>query len=258
MNNLSPRWLLSCILFSAFCLFPGCSHFKPGRKPSDPRQVWQKVADNYRLPRPPYRAEGQIGIRSGDYDQSVSFTLRWQRPGRMRVDVAGFLGFTLASLALDDTLAWLSIPIRGIYLKGSLGKVDSVSSQTLGVAMDPLLLALEGRPPLPKEDQPFESDTSGLGFSFRDSLASRAYQIEPTNMMIASYRFAGPDSVWQEISYSDWRRFSETFRPGRIELSKPDQNIRLSVSYSKIAQVDSFDQGIWNQTTPNGKKAGEF
>ncbi len=250
--------ILFFIFHLSFFILTGCSHFRPGRKVGDPQQTWKKVIDNYRLSRPPYRAEGQLSIRNGEHDQTISFTLRWQRPGLFRVDVSGFLGFTLASAAINDTSAWLSVPIRNIYLSSSIAQVDSLSTQTLGVALEPLLKILEGCPPLPAGELPFVSDTTGTLFSFSDSLASRVYRIDPRNMMIERYRFAGPDSVWQQISYGNWHGFSNTYRPGQIELSKPSQDIRLNVIYDKIAQVDSFDPGIWRQNPPQDKKPVGF
>jgi len=258
MNKHDRRLLPFCLLFFIFCLFPGCSHF--GAKPQKPapEKVWQQVRQSYADPRPPYTAEGELSLNSPDFNQTFSFILRWESPQRMRIDVSGFLGFTLASAAVCDSLAWLNIPIKSVYLKGQIQRIDSASADALGFSLDQFLKMLEGRPPLPQGKCDFAGEDGLMNFSCRDSLASYLFRVDPKLGRIAEYRVQNGAGELQQITYSGWRNLNQVSRPYSIEMKKPGQGLELSVTYQKISPVESFKPETWQQPLPKGVNPGEF
>ncbi|MBI4727756.1 DUF4292 domain-containing protein [candidate division TA06 bacterium] len=258
MNKLKRRLLPLCLLLFAFCLFPGCSHFKPQPRKLAPEKVWQQVQQSYSEPRPPYWAEGDLTFSSPDFNQSFSFTLRWESPHRMRIDVAGFLGFTLASAAVCNSLAWLNIPIKSVYLKGQIQKIDSASANALGFSLDQFLKMLEGRPPLLPGKCDFAGEDEFLSFSYQDSLAAYIFRVDPKLGRIAEYRVQNGTEDLQQISYGNWRTLGPSSRPYAIEMTKPRQDLEMSVTYRKISPVESFKPETWQQLLPRGVTPGEF
>jgi len=258
MNKLYRRLLPFCLLLFAFCLFPGCSHFRTKPQKLTPEKVWQQVRQGYSEPRPPYLAEGDISLRSPDFNQSFSFTLRWESPQRMRIDISGFLGFTLASAAVCDSLAWLNIPIKSVYLKGQIQRIDSALANALGFSLDQFLKMLEGRPPLPPGKCDFAGEDEFLSFSYQDSLAAYIFRVDPKIGRIAEYRVQSGTGDLQQISYGSWRTLGQGSRPYAIEMKKPRQDLELSVTYQNISPVESFKPEIWQQPLPQGITPGEF
>jgi outer membrane biogenesis lipoprotein LolB len=216
------------------------------------------VQHGYSEPRPPYSAEGDISLRSPDFNQSFSFTLRWESPQRMRIDISGFLGFTLASAAVCDSLAWLNIPIKGVYLKGQIQRIDSASANTLGFSLDQFLKMLEGRPPLPPGKCDFAGEDELVNFSYQDSLAAYLFRVDPKIGRIAEYRVQSGTGDLQQIRYGRWQTLGASYRPYEIEMEKPRQHLELSVTYGKISPADSFKAETWQQPLPKGINPGEF
>jgi outer membrane biogenesis lipoprotein LolB len=258
MNKPYSRLLPFCILTFAFCILTSCSHFKTKPKKPTPEKVWQQVQQGYSEPRPPYLAEGDISLRSPDFNQSFSFTLRWESPQRMRIDISGFLGFTLASAAVCDSLAWLNIPIKSVYLKGQIQRIDSASAQALGFSLDQFLKMLEGRPPLPPGKCGFAGEDELVNFSYQDSLAAHIFRVDPKIGRISEYRVQSGTGDLQQISYGSWRALGQSLRPYSIEMKKNRQDLDLSVTYQKITPVESFKPETWQQPLPKGVNPGEF
>ena len=258
MNKPYRRLLPFCILTFAFCILTSCSHFKTKPQKPAPEKVWQQVQQGYSEPRPPYLAEGDISLRSHDFNQSFSFTLRWESPQRMRIDISGFLGFTLASAAVCDSLAWLNIPIKSVYLKGQIQRIDSASAQALGFSLDQFLKMLEGRPPLPPGKCDFAGEDELVNFSYQDSLAAYIFRVDPRIGRIAEYRVQSGTGDLQQISYSSWRTLDQGSRPYSIEMKKPRQDLELSVNYRKISPAEIFKPETWQQPLPKGVNPGEF
>jgi outer membrane biogenesis lipoprotein LolB len=258
MNKPYSRLLPFCILTFAFCILTSCSHFKTKPKKPTPEKVWQQVRQSYSESRLPYLAEGDISLQSPDFNQSFSFTLRWESPQRMRIDISGFLGFTLASAAVCDSLAWLNIPIKSVYLKGQIQRIDSASAQALGFSLDQFLKMLEGRPPLPQGKCDFAGEDELVNFSYQDSLAAYIFRVDPKIGRIAEYRVQSGTGELQQINYGSWRTLELGSRPYSIEMKKPRQDLVLSVTYQKISPVESFKTETWQQPLPKGVNPGEF
>jgi outer membrane biogenesis lipoprotein LolB len=258
MNKPYSRLLPFCILTFAFCILTSCSHFKTKPKKPTPEKVWQQVRQSYSESRLPYLAEGDISLQSPDFNQSFSFTLRWESPQRMRIDISGFLGFTLASAAVCDSLAWLNIPIKSVYLKGQIQRIDSASAQALGFSLDQFLKMLEGRPPLPQGKCDFAGEDELVNFSYQDSLAAYIFRVDPKIGRIAEYRVQSGTGELQQINYGSWRTLDLGSRPYSIEMKKPRQDLVLSVTYQKISPVESFKTETWQQPLPKGVNPGEF
>lgn len=258
MNRFSNRLLSFCILTFSFCTLTSCSHFRTKPPKLTPDMVWHQVQQSYSEPRPPYLAEGDLSLHTRDFNQSLSFTLRWESPQRMRIDISGFLGFTLASAAVCDSLAWLNIPIKSVYLRGQIQRIDSASAQTLGFSLDQFLKMLEGRPPLPQGKCDFAGEDEYLNFSYQDSLTAYSFRVDPKLGRIAEYRIQSGTGDMQQISYGSWRNLDQVSRPYSIEMKKPRQDLELSVTYRKISQVDSFKTDTWLQPLPKGVNPGEF
>jgi outer membrane biogenesis lipoprotein LolB len=244
-----------CFLFFSFI---GCSHFRAKPQKPAPEKIWQQVRQSYAEPRPPYAAEGELSLRSPDFNQSFSFTLRWESPQRVRIDVSGFLGFTLASAAVCDSQAWLNIPIKSVYLKGQINRIDSASSNALGFSLDQFLKMLEGRPPLPAGRCDFTGEDGLMDFSCRDSLAAYVFRVDPVLGRITEYRVQTGAGELQQIKYGGWRNLNQVSRPYSIEMKKPRQELELSVTYQKISPVESFKPETWQQPLPQGVNPGEF
>jgi hypothetical protein len=176
----------------------------------------------------------------------------------MRIDISGFLGFTLASAAVCDSLAWLNIPIKGVYLKGQINRIDSASSNALGFSLDQFLKMLEGRPPLPPGKCDFAGEDELVNFSYQDSLTAYIFRVDPKTGRIAEYRVQSGTGELQQISYSSWRTIDQVSRPYSIEMKKPRQKLELSVTYQKRSEAEPFKPEAWQQPLPKGVNPGEF
>jgi outer membrane biogenesis lipoprotein LolB len=248
-------------LFSAACLLltaAGCSHV-PVVPYDDPERLWRHVQQAYDQPQLPYQAEGTLRVDAPSFSHSVGFTLRWESAQRLRLDLSGPFGISLASVALRDSQAWASIPLQGTYLSGTLTQVDSTASGLLNVSLDRVVKALAGLPP--RETGPYQQavktkDTTEFFFQKGDT--AKTIAADPKNGAIVRYTVAIANKAWASLGYGDFRGTAETLRPYHISIDSPAAEVKLDLLFDRIKEVASFPDDVWRQALPEGATPGKF
>lgn len=229
-----------------------CSH-APVVPLGDPAAVWRTVQSGYDRPAGPFVAGGTAGIESRDASNSFDFTLRWESASRFRIDLTGPFGIALASAALVDTMAWVSVPLRGTYLAGPLALVDSAAAASLNLSLDRIMRAVSGLPP--RQDGEFQRAERGPGtidFLFRSGDTVRTFTVDARSADIAGYRVLIGESAWAELRYGDFRAVGGARRPHRVKLSSPAAGMALDLAFDRIDPAQSFPADVWRQALPDG------
>jgi hypothetical protein len=248
--------VLSLFLASAMAL--RCSH-APVTPYGDPDKLWQLVQTNYQRPAGPYAASGTISVASPGFNHSAGFTLRWESASRLRIDLTGPFGISLASVALHDSLAWVSVPLQGTYLRGSLLQVDSAATAALNLSLDRLIRAIGGLPP--RQDGPYQQALKGKGtteFLFAGNDTSRTFTVEQRSGDISRYSVRIADTPWAELEYGDFRPVGGFSRPHRVRLVSPAADMTLDLAFDSIRPTQSFPGGTWEQSVPEGTAPQRF
>ncbi|MCU0607006.1 MAG: hypothetical protein MUF78_06225 [Candidatus Edwardsbacteria bacterium] len=235
-----------------------CSH-APVVPPGDPAALWRTVQAGYDRPDVPFVAEGTAGIESRNASHSVDFALRWESASRFRIDLTGPFGIALASAALVDTLAWVSVPLRGTYLAGPLALADSAAAASLNLSLDRIVRAVSGLPP--RQDGEFLRAERGLkafDFQFRNGDTIRTFTVDGRCADITGYRVRISDSIWAELHYGDFRVVDGARRPHRVKLSSPTAGMALDLAFDRIEPAKPFPAGVWRQSVPDGLSPQRF
>ena len=244
------QWLLFIVI--------GCSHV-PVVPYGDPERLWRHVQQSYDLPQRPYQAEGTLHVDAPSFRHSVEFTLRWESAQRLRLDLSGPFGISLASVALSDSQAWASIPLQGTYLSGTLGQVDSTAAGLLNVSLDRVIKALAGLPP--RENGPYQQAVKSKDlteFFFQQGDTAKTFAADPKNGRIVHYTVVIANKPWAELGYGDFHGRGDTLRPYRISISSPSAGVKLDLLFDRIKDVASFPEDVWRQALPEGTTPGKF
>jgi outer membrane biogenesis lipoprotein LolB len=244
------QWLLFIVI--------GCSHV-PVVPYGDPERLWRHVQQAYDLPQRPYQAEGTLRVDAPSFRHSVEFTLRWESALRLRLDLSGPFGISLASVALRDSQAWASIPLQGTYLSGTLNQVDSTAAGLLNVSLERVIKALAGLPP--RETGPYQQALKGKDateFFFQKGDTAKTFAADPKNGAIVRYTVAIANKAWAELGYGDFRGTAEALRPYRISIDSPSAEVKLDLLFDRIKDVASFPEDVWRQSLPEGTTPSKF
>jgi len=254
LSGLRALFIVHCLLFVVI----GCSHV-PVVPYGDPERLWRHVQQAYDQPQQPYLAEGELTVDSPTFRHTVDFTLRWQSARRLRLDLSGPFGISLASVALNDSLAWASIPLQGTYLAGTLTQVDSSAAGLLNLSLDRIIKALAGLPP--RETGPYLQAVKGadaVEFYFQRGDTARTFAADPKQGTIVRYSVTIASKRWAQLDYGDFHGNGDTLRPYRIAIDSPAADVKVELSFDRIKDVASFPDDIWRQTLPEGATPGKF
>jgi hypothetical protein len=252
------RNLAVFLLFLASAVALRCSHAPVGPY-SDPGKFWEKVQRGYDRPAGPYAASGTISVASPGFNHSAGFTLRWESASRLRIDLTGPFGISLASVALQDSLAWVSVPLRGTYLRGSLAQIDSAAAGALNLSLDRLIRAIGGLPP--RQEGRYQQTLPGKGtieFVFAGNDTSRTFTVDQRNGEISRYAVRIGGKPWAELEYGDFRPAGDYPRPYRVRMASPASEMNLELVFDSIRPAPSFPGGIWEQSVPEGTLPQRF
>lgn len=246
------------LLFLASLVTLRCSH-APVTPYGDPDKLWEKVQSGYDRPAGPFTASGTIGLASSDFNHTVDFALRWESAARLRIDLAGPFGISLASAALVDSLAWVSVPLRGTYVSGSLSLVDSAANAGLNLSLDRIMRAVEGLPP--RQDGAYQQAVRGKAtteFLFQRGDTARSFTVDQKNGGIGRYSVRIADKPWARLEYDDFRPVAGSPRPHRVRLSSPAAGMTLDLAFDSIKPAQPFPDEIWKQSVPEGISPQRF
>jgi hypothetical protein len=240
-NNLR----ILAVLPLAFSLLAGCAHFR--RPPlSDHARFMEDSRRRFDDSRAPYQTTGRMQLSGPGYRHVFDFRLRWESPDRSRIDLTGPLGINLASAAIGDTLAWLSVPMAGLFLKGTVAMMDSEAVQRLGFPADAFFKYLEGWPQLAAGVAPKTSVRKGLveyRYDFNDT--TFALFLDPSDGMPRKLSASASGRAFLEASFGDHRRFGTGLRPHRLTLGAPARELGLEVEFDELRQAKSFPPATW-------------
>jgi len=196
--------------------------------------------------RAPYQTTGRMQLSGPGYHHVFDFRLRWESPVRSRIDITGPLGFNLASAAVGDTMAWLSVPLAGYFLKGTAAMVDSEATARLGFPADAFFRYLEGWPQLAAEAAPQASE-SGKLVEYRYEFSDTTFSIllDRSDGMPRKLTATASGRPFLEASFADHRPFGAGTRPHRLNLNAPIREVSLEVEFNDLRKAKSFPPETW-------------
>ncbi len=237
--------LLLAIAPLAFSLMASCAH--QGRlRQADHARFLEESRRRFEESRSPYQTTGRMQLSGPGYRQVFDFSLRWESPGRSRIDLTGPLGLNLASAAIGDTLAWLSVPMAGIFLKGGTAVMDSESARWLGFPVDAFFMYLEGWPPMSADFAPKASSGKGLvEYRYEFSDTTFALWLDRSDGMPRKIIASNSGRTFLEASFGEHRRFGSGLRPHRLTLAAPARELKLEIEFDELRPAKNFPPGTW-------------
>lgn len=237
--------LLLALSLIPLSLAPSCAHFR--RPPvSDHARFWDDSRRRFEDSRAPYQTTGRMGLTGPGYRHVFDFRLRWESPDRSRIDLTGPLGINLASAAIGDTMAWLSVPMAGLFLKGTVAMMDSEAVQRLGFPADAFFMYLEGWPRLAAEVAPKTFVRKGqveYRYDFNDT--TFALFLDRSDGMPRRLEARASGRAFLEASFGEHRRFGTGVRPHRLTLGAPARELTLEIEFDELRKAKSFPPGTW-------------
>lgn len=242
-RNRFPPWL--ALFFLAAALLAGCAH--QGRpRTADHARFLEESRLRFEGSRSPYQTSGRMSLAGPGYHHVFDFILRWESPIRSRIDLTGPLGIKLASAAIGDTLAWLSVPMAGLFLKGATAAIDSEATKWLGFPADAFFMYLEGWPRLSAETAPRVASSKGLvdyRYDFNDT--TFVLSLGRSDGMPRKLVASASGRSFLEASFDDHRRFGSGLRPHRLTLASPARELKLEIEFDELRPAKSFPSGTW-------------
>jgi outer membrane biogenesis lipoprotein LolB len=236
----------SLIAIILITLASGCAHLKRTGV-SDPEILWNK-AITFKTSDSQFSAQGKITYDSPKLTQTVNFVWRQEGNKNLRIDVSGFLGIGLASACISGDMAWLNIPLKSLYLSGTLSGLDSMASETAGLDVIRLLNVIKGQPPIESGKYSVAQDAEKFYlYVFARKDTTITYRLDSDNSRIIGYRRDIGEKEEYGISYGDWKQFNGFNLPHRVEISYPREGSSLTIKFSSMAIEQAFDKEIWQQ-----------
>jgi hypothetical protein len=241
----TARRLPACCALLTLCLVAACSHGRI-QPPVDHRQLLAGAQLRYQQARAPYKASGRMSVSGQDYSHSFGFQLRWESPGRARLDLTGPLGLTLASAVAADTAAWLSVPWYGYYSRGTLASLDSNATAALGLSLDTFFKFVEGWPPLDLDRDCSTREKKGLvEYLYQYSDTTIAVSLDRRSGDLVSLSVRTGARALLEIAYGDFRAFGPGRRPYDISIGSPASRTKLTIGFYSMKPAQGFPPETW-------------
>lgn len=242
---LSRLFAPTALVAWSLVLVVGCAH-QPRRPRPDHARLLEESRLRFEDSRAPYHTAGRMQLSGPGYRHVFDFKLKWESPARSRIDITGPLGITLASAAVCDTLAWLSVPMAGYFLEGPAALMDSESTRRLGFPADAFFRYLEGWPRLAADVPPKTSERKGLVdylYDFNDT--SFVLSLDRSDGMPRRLTAKASGRSFLEASFADHRPFGAGIRPHRLTIGAPVREVSLEVEFGELRPAKSFPPGTW-------------
>ncbi len=235
----------------AFCLIiAGCAHVKRTAN-EDPEILWNRAWSSFRADDSPFSAQGKITYDSPKLTQSLNFI--WRQEGRrhIRIDISGFFGIGLASACIAGDRAWLNVPLKSLYINGTISGIDSMAEKAAGIGIEKLLLIMQGCPPLETGQYSIAQDSEKFYlFVFAKKDTTITYRLDQQNARIVGYQLDITGKPEYSIGYNDWKPFNNSFRPHTVELFSYRDQAGLTIKFSSRVMEQAFGKDIWEQPAP--------
>jgi outer membrane biogenesis lipoprotein LolB len=229
------------LLFSCF----GCAHRPP--PPLNGELFLERSHQQFLDSRSPFQANGRLRVTAPDLYQTLDLSLCWESTRRFRVDIIGPLGMRLASAALTDSLAWLWAPLAGVELRGRADRLDSLSLERLGLAIQDMMDFIQGWP-MPPQDRPTKAwpKKGSIVYNFSRSDTIITLEIDRNHGMPQSIRVRhGGNTLW-EASFDEQQSFGPGFRPRRLFFRAPALEISLELELNLSRRPRPFPAETWS------------
>jgi outer membrane biogenesis lipoprotein LolB len=237
-------------------LMAGCAHVKKAGK-QDPEYIWNKAWSSFKTDVRPFSAQGKITYDSPKLTQSLNFVWRQEGPRHIRIDISGFFGIGLASACISDDEAWLNVPLKSLYVNGTISGIDSMAEKAAGIGIQRLLEVMQGRPPLETGQYSVAQDADKYYlFVFTKKDSTIAYRLDQHNARIVGYQLDIKGKPEYSIGYNDWKPFNNSFRPHTVELFSHGEQTGLTIKFSSMSAEQAFTNDIWKQPMP-GRVSGD-
>lgn len=243
-SSMAARRSIGALIF--LILVSGCAHLKRTGG-MDPEIIWNK-AIIFKTSDSPYSAQGKITYDSPKLTQTVNFVWRQEGEKNVRIDVSGFLGIGLASACISGDMAWLNIPLKSLYISGTLSGLDSMARENAGLDVIRLLNVIKGQPPIENGKYSVAQDADKFYlYVFARKDTTITYRLDSENSRIVGYKLDIGEKEEYGINYGDWRQFNGFNLPCRVEIFYPREGSSLTVKFSSMDVEQAFDKEIWQQ-----------
>ncbi|MBU1356646.1 MAG: DUF4292 domain-containing protein [Candidatus Edwardsbacteria bacterium] len=228
----------------------GCAHVKRAEK-QDPEDIWNRAWSSFKTEDQPFSAQGKITYDSPKLTQSLNFVWRQEGSRHIRIDISGFFGIGLASACISGETAWLNVPLKSLYINGTISGVDSMAEKAAGIGIERLLEVMQGRPPLETGQYSIAQDADKFFlFIFTKRDTNITYRLDQQNARIVDYKRDIAGKPEYSISYGDWRPFNNSFRPHAVEVFSYRDQTGLRIKFSSMAAEQAFTNDVWEQPMP--------
>lgn len=240
-------WLL------AWLLLAGCAHRPP---PSmDYGLILERSYQRFLDSRSPFQARGRLQVTAPSFSRQLDFSLCWESSTRFRIDITGPLGIRLASAALADSTTWIWAPLIGIDILGRTDGLDSFSLNRLGLAVQEIMAFIEGWPLMTQEHNPPALPKKGsIVYNFARGDTTILLELDRLHGMPLRFKIAHHCQVLWEAEFSEQQSFGPGFRPRRLSLRAPSQEISLEMELNPIRRSQPFPAETWS---PPGRKTAD-
>lgn len=245
--NRSVSTTIIAVVLAAIAV--GCAHVKRAER-QDPANLWNQ-AIAFKTGDQPFSAQGKITYDSPKLTQTVNFIWRQEDSRHIRIDISGFFGIGLASACISNDRAWLNVPLKSLYINGTISDIESMVQKNAGIGIERLLQITQGQPPIETGEYSVAQDADKcylFVFAKKDTVVT--YRLDPQNIRITEYRINVSGKPEYSISYDDWKLFNNSFRPHAVEIFSYDDQTGLKMKFSSMATEQAFTKDVWEQPVP--------
>ncbi len=231
-----PAWLALLVLIGS-----GCASSSPGVDLDGelPSQFPNHTAEDILERLPPYPdelsrvfAESRIALSSPEESGRFSAKISYVHPESLFVRVTFPLGIEGARVLVAGDTAWVYDRIEKVIWTGSPERVAAVlPGAVAGTELVGMATGFEQ--PDPEVDWDVTTDSTLYLLTHPDETIR--YTVDPANWRIVVVREQDYDgNVIEQRWYSDFAKVEETVLPRRMALSRPGEDLRISMALRRI------------------------
>lgn len=237
----------------ALCLLAGCAAFRSSRPlvPTDPQQVYFKVAENYRRVQS-FRGNGRLIIDSPEMQLAAAATVLTKQPDSMFIKVEATFGVDAGFFFADRKRFESYSPFENTYFFGDVNHMDQLLLFRMQVNYDEMLSGITGAM-LPPFDSTFVMtiDNDNYRFEGKREAWRVTYWIDPKRGAVT--KAEQHDSTGALYSRQTFRRFHKTegvWLPQWLQLDRPTTRERFTIFYDRVAINTKIDAASFSLRVP--------